>query len=458
MSEEHQSMKSRGRAVDTITILLASLGLAAACTKPNPTSCKDNFCSDPSLPFCDADGSISGEPGTCIAVACTAGQFETCRDDRAVVCNATGDDYDVVQCENGCSLEEAGCRACPVGMETCTPTTHIVPKYLPDVCDQAATEASLTVSSSTEIDTSVDAQCTGGIVAQSSGPAICLLRHGSITVTQTGILKTKGTRALALVADDAMTIAGTLDLSADTFIHGPAGGTVFSPFVQHPTGNGGAGFRSPGGAGGTTTVDGGAANGGSIAIDPAELEMLVGGARGAGLAAGGGAGGAATLISCRGTVSILGIVDANGGGGAGGHTDLAGTGVNAAAGGGTGGYVVLQGRAITITGELYANGGGGGGGFSTGGGTFGSVGADGQRSTATPADGGIGVNGAGAGGAGGIANIAPGVGKKSSTAGAGAGGGSVGFLQTYTPPGVQPLITPSAASPSFQANRNISLR
>jgi hypothetical protein len=37
-------------------------------------------------------------------------------------------------------------------------------------------------------------------------------------------------------------------------------------------------------------------------------------------------------------------------------------------------------------------------------------------------------------------------------AGAGGGGGSVGFLQIYTPTGTTPTVTPSHVSPAFQPN------
>jgi hypothetical protein len=39
-----------------------------------------------------------------------------------------------------------------------------------------------------------------------------------------------------------------------------------------------------------------------------------------------------------------------------------------------------------------------------------------------------------------------------SNTGDGGGGGSVGFLQTYTPTGVDATVTPKASSPAFQAN------
>ena len=40
----------------------------------------------------------------------------------------------------------------------------------------------------------------------------------------------------------------------------------------------------------------------------------------------------------------------------------------------------------------------------------------------------------------------------------GGGGGSTGFFQTYTPTGVSPVLTPIAASPPFETNRNVPTR
>ncbi|HEV7555027.1 MAG TPA: hypothetical protein VGO00_06230, partial [Kofleriaceae bacterium] len=61
--------------------LVAAFVLIGACTKPNPKNCGDGSCTDPAFPFCDVDGSVGGEPNTCIAVTCSADQFAACRDD-----------------------------------------------------------------------------------------------------------------------------------------------------------------------------------------------------------------------------------------------------------------------------------------------------------------------------------------------------------------------------------------
>jgi len=106
---------------------VAVVGLGA-CTSPNPRSCLDGTCSDPAIPFCDSTGELSGTAGICIAVSCSAGAVEACRVDSALVCSASGANYDVVRCPHGCSLEApGGCRecasdsaACPADRPVCT--------------------------------------------------------------------------------------------------------------------------------------------------------------------------------------------------------------------------------------------------------------------------------------------------------------------------------------------------
>lgn len=96
-----------------------------ACTERNPEFCGDGTCIDPAKPFCDIDGSFAGTPGTCIAVACTPAEFQKCRDDIAITCNATGTNYDLLQCEMGCDAEASGCKQCTTNAQ-CSAT---------DVCD-----------------------------------------------------------------------------------------------------------------------------------------------------------------------------------------------------------------------------------------------------------------------------------------------------------------------------------
>ena len=434
-------------------VCVVALVLVGCGTKPNPASCIDNHCSDPDLPFCDVDGSIGGEPNTCIAVTCTPGEFEACRGDRALTCNTAGDNYELVECQYGCSAEANGCKACDA--PECE--KHIIPKYVPDACNQLTTAGALSISASTTFDTGNALNCTTTIT-QVDGPEICVLRHGTINIDRNQTLTVIGSRALALVADRDISIDGEIDARARfdgvSNNNGPGGGTRKSGTSVNVAG-GGAGYRTAGGSGGTTT-NGGAANGGAVGPSPASSTVLLGGAQPVAAANGGlpgGGGGALTLISCRGKVSVSGLVDVNGGGGGAGRLTNFGQVYRMAAGGGSGGTVVLQGMSVVVTGQLFANGGGGGGGGNFDAGN----GSGGLRST-QPAPGGLGAAAPSMnGGFGGSATIPPGDGNGSGgdPAYGGAGGGSTGYLATYTPQGVMPTLTPVTVSPPFETNGTI---
>jgi hypothetical protein len=214
----------------------------------------------------------------------------------------------------GCTADaECATGFCSPATQTCRPGT-ITPKYLATICDSQATLGDLTIASDRAIDTSADAECTGGIVAQAGAPSIFGLHHGSITLTPGITVTVTGSRTLALVANDAVSINGTLDLGANGSADGPGGGTTASGGVATDgIGFGGAGFKTPGGSGGNTLSDGGAANPGAQ-VDVLSLGVLIGGPHAEAVASfGGGGGGAATFIACKGTVSIAGMVDAGGG-------------------------------------------------------------------------------------------------------------------------------------------------
>ncbi len=88
-------------------VIVASIGCGSS---PNPESCLDGSCTDPRFPYCDVEGFFE-QPGTCIEVVCAAGEFKECREDRAITCNATGNNYDLVDCPYGC--DENGCLPPP---------------------------------------------------------------------------------------------------------------------------------------------------------------------------------------------------------------------------------------------------------------------------------------------------------------------------------------------------------
>lgn len=429
--------------------------------------------------------------------SCAPDQFLQCDGTVAQICNADGDRAIDLECgPPGCNEEAGRCNECvpdtvtcgphtvnhcdadglPAGFELCrsgcigAPEPHcayLEPSYaaLADVCDAVAVLPALDIAVDQTLDTSSPLVCTGGVIAQPSGPSICVLRAGTITVREGRTLTFSGPHAVALVADAAIGVHGTIDVSANGSSSGPGAARLSGGIATALAGRGGAGFRTTGGDGGSDAADGGAGNGGAASSNPADLVALVGGAHplfGSPALPGGG-GGALALVACRGTITVssTGLIDAGGGGGAGGFDTLPGipTDFTSGAGGGAGGNIVLQGLGITVTGQLYANGGAGGGGTSFRDPAVAQDGEDGRRST-TPARGGAGAGLGGAGGSGGTGSALPQHGRMpADPAGTpGGGGASAGFLQTYTPAGVTPILTPAMASPSFQPNRTLRIR
>lgn len=104
------------------------IAVGLGCTKPNPRSCADGLCTDPAFPFCDVDGALEGLPAACIAVACTPDEFVACRGDRAIRCNATGNDYDLVQCDRGCAAAAGGCKGCQESSDCATAAPYCDPE------------------------------------------------------------------------------------------------------------------------------------------------------------------------------------------------------------------------------------------------------------------------------------------------------------------------------------------
>src|SRR5512146_2976152 len=210
------------------------------------------------------------------------------------------------------------------------------------------------------LNTDVDGNCTGGVVAQTNGPDICVVRADTIAISAS--MTVTGLRALAFVADHSLQVNGTIAIAAHGAQSGPGGGYRVSGVAPtFASGGGGAGFAADGGAGG---ANGGTGNGsaGGAAIDPLSLAVFEGGPRAAPNAGGafdfvdpdgGGGGGALLLIACRGSVTTTGVINAGGGGGEAAHDTVAGGTIQqsmSAGGGGAGGYVVIEGLTLDIGG------------------------------------------------------------------------------------------------------------
>lgn len=451
--------------------------LAIACTTTNPAATKPGTDSDPScepgeILGCGDDDTlrVCDETGSVITEACSAG------------CNAEANRCnectpDALACQGDNVLERCGSDGLVASTETCSlqcaddPSsgahcTHIVPAFMPEVCDTPAVLPELDISIRMTIDTDDDMQCTGGVIAQTSGPEICVVRYGTIRIDTT--VKVTGRRAIAFVADHSLDVVGVLDVSADTKISGPGGGFVISGAAPGRGGGGGAGFRTHGARGGGDEFGNNAGAGGTM-VNPLTLPAFGGGTRAGSSTsptasynpAGGGAGGGLLLVSCFGKVSVPGLIDAGGGGGGGGGdtiTSYTGTALVGGAGGGAGGYVVLQGAEVSVDGgHFYANGGGGGSGCTLDN-CVGNHGEDGgwntgSRGGAVPPN-----SGGGAGGMGAIGSNAPTFGANSTTSSPGGGGGSTGRFQIFTPAGVAPVLTPTLAQPAFESSLEVATK
>jgi len=460
----------------------------SACDTTNPEDCKVTCATDTDCP----SGQTCGDLGRCssgVACPCTSDEFLACLDSsNGRYCSSDGTGTETRACDFGCNSDAKRCNECepsaascasngmtiqrcgadgtPLPDETCSLACngkdhcpYISPKWAPDVCDQVAMAASLDVQADMTLDTSIDGNCTGGIIAQSNGPEICVARYGTITIGAK--LAVTGSRAIAFVSDGALQITGTLDVSANGSTNGPGGGTlVAGSDAQEGIGGGGAGFRNAGAAGGDNTGGQGGGGAGGAIVDPLTRTALLGGTRSGTSVATGGGGGAAMLISCRGgvTVAASGVIDAGGGGGGGGRDVLQGfvTRFYGGWGGGSGGYVVLQGTQVSILGSLYANGGGGGGGCDTDD-CIGIRGEDGLPTLASGSGGGTATGAGGAGGKGGVNILVPTYGSDS-TISPGGGGASLGRFQVYAPSGITPMLAPVVSSPPMEPALTITTR
>src|SRR5262245_4312282 len=136
-----------------------------------------------------------------------------------------------------CDPQTHSCRGCTMDAECpdgfCAPDTgtcksSIIPKFVPDACTTVATLPSLTLEGTITLNADDAATCNGGVVAQTGGPSICVVRYGTITAPRTALIKVTGGRALALVADDDLALAGALDASANATVSGAGGGGIQS--------------------------------------------------------------------------------------------------------------------------------------------------------------------------------------------------------------------------------------
>lgn len=335
------------------------------------------------------------------------------------------------------------------------------------ICAPMAMLQGVTYSTAIDINTDDDTMCTRVEPAQNRQHELCELIGTDLTIDAAGSITAHGSRPLVLVAMSTLTIAGVVDVSSHSGsnVIGAAADesscTVKNGSVQGAgfnTSGGGAGgsFGSLGGAGGAPAD--GTALPASVGVDPTTLTLVRGGCiGGAGgtdhslhTPAGGHSGGAVYLMGGA-SVSISGVVRANGSGGQGGASTIA-TDYAGGAGGGTGGLIMIDTPSLALSGGvLMANGGAGGAGCSDNA-AAGGPGADPNPALpAVPAKGGT-PTGDGTGGTGGNGSTQlppqPGgfgdpSGMTHTGAGAGGGGGK-GIIRVFGSAVVGGTIVPAA--------------
>lgn len=362
-------------------------------------SCLERECATLEFPFCDVNGTLGGVPHECIAVDCEPDVFAECREDTAVVCNATGDDYAIEPCDRGCG--SVGCRLCDPNETACTNDKvatcdangvvtiaeecsfgcatdgprclELVPSnLLDDVLTPNAFDIDLDLSGTVTIhvdDGSIDGappHASFLIPAPATGAAIRVffaktIRLGNVTV----VAANATSPAIAFRARDAIFVEGTLAVSSNTMfapgamyntecVGGPGAYSPNSPFAG--VASGGGGNATSGGAGGAVSAkiivpEEASAPGGVFGTD--ELVPLRGGCGVRNATAGGGA----VQLSAGKRIVLNGAIDVRGG--AGGRKPQSGDVIPQ--GGGAGGGVLLEADTIEIasTARVLATGGSG---------------------------------------------------------------------------------------------------
>ncbi|MEM9070512.1 MAG: hypothetical protein AAGE52_18550 [Myxococcota bacterium] len=328
--------------------------------------------SDSAAPDAGADAGSDAGVDAGADAGCPAGDTR-CAGDTLERCDA-GDWVEVEECVLGCD-------------DTAAPRClTLVPSNV----------GAITFSSDTvEIDNATwDTSDCGALpgdserVSQGGGEIeLCLVNVGSFRLN--GTLTVQGPRGLVIASRNEITIAGTIDASANGRIAGPGGGNgaaggsasagprpgangMFGGTFTDG-GGGGGGLCGAGAAGGAafTLVAGGV--GGAAVSDVFFLSPLAGGS-GGGLGGRpssdteggfGGGGGGAVQLSAQGLLEVTGTINVAGAGGLAGRRDADNDTANigAGGGGGSGGGILLEsGTEVRIGGSASILAGGGGGG------------------------------------------------------------------------------------------------
>lgn len=381
-------------------IVLCALGsLLVACKVKDPLYCDKNTpCTDPARPFCDVDGTYPASDGignTCISdptgpdagpgdentpdagAACQA-STSVCADDETTVCGADGHVAEVKHCALGCN--DTGERCVDVDPSNDLGGYLDMTDTAPDVALSAGAVIDTDAGTITDGDGTVIDVPDFQVTAPAGGVAIRVFAVKSLSIADATVT---GARALAIVSDGDITIAGHVRVLAGAMTSGaclgrgsscdqPSGGSLAGACG----GGGGGGFGGIGGAGGKATAGSysGVGGAGGSTSGNERLVPLRGGCAGGNLnnSDPGGAGGGAIQLVSRTLVTLdqdapSAFVDAGGessqmGGGSGGailieapHVVVpSGTGL--VANGASGGCIDMEGSPGTLSGTSATGG------------------------------------------------------------------------------------------------------
>jgi hypothetical protein len=476
---------------NAVSALRCPTGCNSAGTACNACTAGIASCMDATtLLHCTADGkpgaaescsagchaASAGASATCNA--CTPGKT-SCQGNDLSQCSADGQISSTVTCPSGCDAKNAQCMG-----------SRVVPSNLPpDACATQSTSDRNFSGTVASLDS--DNDCMQVVQQADGAPELCIIRYRDFGVPVGTTVRVHGSRAMVLLATRNWKLEGTVSVSAQADQAGP-GSTSTGAGVGHDAvgmiddmqddssdlpanaGGGGAGYAQPGAAGGgglakcgqhlpcTDPGAGGAVYGSELGVP------LWGGSNGGRNSAAessslqatpGGGGGALQLVACADfELGESALIDASGGGGAGGNPGTASNSSatpGAGAGGGSGGTILIEALQLSVHdgARIAANGGGGGGGAirATAGGdaTAGQPGQDGQLQSTPAAGGAAGGGNSQSGGVGG-ANDPPGAGGdvSSEDAAAGGGGGAAGRIRLNTRSGSVDGVGLVASPPS----------
>ncbi|PZR16789.1 MAG: hypothetical protein DI536_06460 [Archangium gephyra] len=388
---------------------------------------------------CDVSGACRGHASTCAPREC--------------------------QVNTGC-MADGGCTFGPVDAGTscsnggsCNATGGCLPPFLFVPSNVSLGDVPTPSSDKVTYDcgvTEIDTGASGAPTVVNACPGHAPLAHASIVqggvptlvlafadleVTGANTLRLVGERPVIIVSMKNIDVFGTIDVRAGAQACTANG-------AGRNGGGGAAGWQSGGGGGGFGTVGG---RGGDVVNAPDGLGGAVNGAgefrggcpggRGGNNPNAAAPGGGALQLVARETINLSGIINAPGGGGAGGVAFQAGN------GGGSGGALLLEAeRFIATNGVLACNGGGGGQQ------TTGRDGESGRASTVPAAGGNDNLSG-GRGGNGATGTTAATNGGDANAASfAGGGGGGVGRIHINVS-ALCDIGPPVVISPAATSNR-----